>query len=541
MSFSTSWAHETIKCDLCYKAALQVCDRCQVSLCKSCVKTHVENIELQHDIGTLKRNSQLVFSECKYHADYKCDVYCLQCQTPVCTKCLIGPHKGHNGEDLDSIIRHKKQEISRERENIENNIIPKYQTRCAEIQRATAEFEKLELEIKRLRQVWHKEIDALFDKYGNLIHSMKETELKHQIINQDEISKLMEKLAQTVENHRNILKSNRANKVMEYSCEHTNHNECPNDLDVKIPVLVANTNHRGGHCIELCGITTTLIHKVQTDHSSYLSREKLSKEAKVIASIPTDNFSRDEFKIACVERDEAWIGGKNTPLILVNVKGSILKRVEWKNPPRDISVAKNGKLVFTDSDNRSVNIVGEKGVQTLLTPPQDWTPWGICCSHSGDILVSVFKAKANKILRYHDEKITQEIYQNEDGNPIFSEGYFMLYIAENNNGDICVSDSNANSVVGVDMTGQIRFRYHGNGAKRKKPFAPGCILTNSRNQIIVTDLKNDCLHILDQNGKVVTCVDNCELDKLCGLGVDDRGRLWVGLPKSRTIKVIEYL
>jgi hypothetical protein len=60
-------------------------------------------------------------------------------------------------------------------------------------------------------------------------------------------------------------------------------------------------------------------------------------------------------------------------------------------------------------------------------------------------------------------------------------------------------------------------------------------------QIIVTDWNNACLHILDQNGQFLTCVDNCGLDKPLGLSVDSEGRLWVGLHKSGEVKVIQYM
>ena len=65
---------------------------------------------------------------------------------------------------------------------------------------------------------------------------------------------------------------------------------------------------------------------------------------------------------------------------------------------------------------------------------------------------------------------------------------FML--AENNNGDICVSDLNAELVVVVDRNGGVRFRYDGAQAKRRKSFDPRCIVTDSCSQIIVTDMYN---------------------------------------------------
>ena len=72
-------------------------------------------------------------------------------------------------------------------------------------------------------------------------------------------------------------------------------------------------------------------------------------------------------------------------------------------------------------------------------------------------------------------------------------------------------------------------------------FNPGDIITDALSQIIVTDIFNNCLHILDQNGQFLRCVDDCGLEKPLGLSVDSEGRLWVGLLKKREIKVVQYL
>ena len=113
-------------------------------------------------------------------------------------------------------------------------------------------------------------------------------------------------------------------------------------------------------------------------------------------------------------------------------------------------------------------------------------------------------------------------------------------MSENNNGDVCVSDCNANSVVVVDKTGRVRFRYDGSPARREMKFTPGYIVTDALSQIIVSDYNNNCLHILDQNGQFLRCVDGCGLEKPFGLSVDSEGRLWVGCDRGE-IKVIQYL
>ena len=85
-------------------------------------------------------------------------------------------------------------------------------------------------------------------------------------------------------------------------------------------------------------------------------------------------------------------------------------------------------------------------------------------------------------------------------------------MSENNNGDICVSDTKANTVIVVEKTGSVRFRYDGRPARRQETFSPRGIVTDALSQIIVTDY-NNCLHILDQNGQVLRCVDDCGLKK----------------------------
>ena len=114
-------------------------------------------------------------------------------------------------------------------------------------------------------------------------------------------------------------------------------------------------------------------------------------------------------------------------------------------------------------------------------------------------------------------------------------------MSENNNGDVCVSDTNADTVVVVDNTGRVRFRYDGTPSRREKSFDPRGIVTDALSQIIVADSYNNCLHILDQNGQFLRCVDDCGLEEPVGLSVDSKGRLWVGLCDKGEIKVIEYL
>jgi hypothetical protein len=136
--------------------------------------------------------------------------------------------------------------------------------------------------------------------------------------------------------------------------------------------------------------------------------------------------------------------------------------------------------------------------------------------------------------------VVQEIDKDEQGNPIYQGGDWIVYVTENNNGNIVASDTNSKRVVVVKRTGKVRFRYNDKPPGGQKSFSPTQIVTDSKGHIIVIDDLNHCLHILDQNGQFLRCVDS-GLYNPCGLSVDSEGRLWVGQYDTGEVKVIQYM
>lgn len=93
----------------------------------------------------------------------------------------------------------------------------------------------------------------------------------------------------------------------------------------------------------------------------------------------------------------------------------------------------------------------------LVSIFQDWILYRLCCSKLGDILISVFNGWEKKIICYYEKKIIQEIYKDENGKLIFEEGKirYVLYIVENNNGDVCILDDNVGVIIVVNLVGKV--------------------------------------------------------------------------------------
>ena len=253
--------------------------------------------------------------------------------------------------------------------------------------------------------------------------------------------------------------------------------------------------------------------------------------------------------MVCIESDEAWMLGNSHVITRIDINGLVKVKVNimslsW---PDDISVTSEGELIYTDRDSKTVKIVRHGMIKTLIRPPQVWEPHSLCWTRSGNILIHMMETShttrhvRNKIICYQGERIVQIINKDVHGDFILSDGYFSIYMAQNGNGDICVSDVNAKIVVVVDKMESVRFRYDGKQAKKRELFSPKGLITDSLCQIIVSDYNNDCLHILNKNGQILRYLDDCGLLKPCPVSLDSQGRLWVGLRDSGEIKVIEYL
>ncbi|XP_056001768.1 E3 ubiquitin-protein ligase TRIM36-like [Ostrea edulis] len=234
MATPTSQAQEVITCDLCVKPTQQFCNSWQVSLCVDCVNKHVDKLKYQpHDIVHFK-DRKVAFPECEFHSNQRCEAHCQQCDVPVCLKCILGPHNGHKVKDISEIFNDKKKTLGKETEEIESSIITQYKKKNEETENKLSiimsEFDELDKEKETHRKLWHQEVDTIFNKLGSLMKSMKENLLAALNSHQSKIKDQIPDMIQTVEQNKEILKSNNVSAVTNYT-------------EICLLILMSNCHH----------------------------------------------------------------------------------------------------------------------------------------------------------------------------------------------------------------------------------------------------------------------------------------------------------
>ncbi|XP_078341293.1 uncharacterized protein LOC144617772 isoform X1 [Crassostrea virginica] len=214
--------------------------------------------------------------------------------------------------------------------------------------------------------------------------------------------------------------------------------------------------------------------------------------------------------ISCVTPDRVWVSDGNNIILTDTATGKQLHSVEhsFNSYSGKHTVNCEGELIYIDKERNIIKLCNDMETTTTLIKHTNttWIPLCVYCSpSSGDLLVGMYRlaTPTGKVMRYDNTGKHKQTIPHHDNTPhtLYKN---PLFITENNNGDVLVSDFDREAVVVTSGEGVHRFSYTGppSGSRLR----PGGICTDVMSHILVSDLITRTVQMLDRDGQFLSYV-----------------------------------
>lgn len=243
-------AQDVARCTLCVMAVAPMhCDICHIDLCKDCVVNHISDVTKDHKVVPLKHRGPIPnYPKCPTHTTKHCELYCEQCDIPVCLQCVSSElHNGHCFIDVLKKLKMKKDAMQKDLQELKS-IYSNYQDIACSIPVQKAELNEnsknLKIAISKQGEDLHREIDNVIKAMASDLDEMGSEQLAVLQKQEDKITCKISEITQTITNLTNILDSNDVTLVSKYKCKNDEFKSLPSIIKVTFPKFTPQNVNR---------------------------------------------------------------------------------------------------------------------------------------------------------------------------------------------------------------------------------------------------------------------------------------------------------
>ncbi|XP_062585375.1 uncharacterized protein LOC134247052 [Saccostrea cucullata] len=502
------------------------CNTCKHDLCLPCKERHVISLHTKdHDVVIYREKYENITKQetCERHPDMFYQTYCHSCKLPVCFQCT--EHRDHQIQDIKTAYKTNRQKHREIVHNIRSETL--YNNSCilagikSDIKTyhpviSNNQSETL-LKAQKLRNLIDTEMYDVKIRRKRFIQSLQK-QRKH-LSNIEDLEHRSEQLANRPLEFIMLLKTNRVHKLK----------DTPNPTQYALVCLTEEINIED---------VTDLLGEIQIIERGERqvrneSQLKLMSTPVLHRSVNVRGDPGKIFHICCVTPDQVWISnGQN--IILINSEGDILHHITRNRTQHTVNLT--GDLIYIDWDGNILKL--SKDNRTNSTLMKITVPSAPKCIYSsklnGDLLAGMRTYQGKGIIKRFNDigHHKQTIWHGNTGQNLY---YYPMYITENRNGDVIVSDKGSirtgicyGAVVVTDSRGRHRFSYTGSPSQSR--LYPRGICTDALSNILVCDERTYTVQIIDKDGQFLSLIMKTQRVNIPqALSYDDKTHLlWVG-------------
>ena len=237
-------AQDVLRCDLCETPVPPYyCDLCHVNLCKKCAGEHLLDEAKEHKVVPIKqRRSMSNCPECQKHTPKQSELYCEQCDSPICVQCVSsGEHIGHKQNDILKFLENKNEALLKNLKELENLIYPKYQEIASYISVQKSDLrknsKKLKTALDKQGETLHREIDNAIKKLKNDVDELESKDLVVLDKQDYEIKHNISEITRIIADVKKLLDSNDASRFSSYKFSISKYRRIPPKVTVSLTSL----------------------------------------------------------------------------------------------------------------------------------------------------------------------------------------------------------------------------------------------------------------------------------------------------------------
>ncbi|KAK3092645.1 hypothetical protein FSP39_005348 [Pinctada imbricata] len=528
------------------------CKSCPGSLCNTCKMSHPSYPVFKNHIVVPRTNDVMrlygpskIAEQCRLHPEKEISTYCKDCQVPCCATCQVQKHKKHDISTIEDAYLSAENRLNDNVKELEKDVLPTIDQMTDNTEKESSEkrvhIDRVREEVNTFREELKEAVDESCDY---LIEKLEhdETELDNLIT---KLNVQKGKVRELIKEVNEIIQKGDLSMI-KYSppSPSTFIPEFPTPRST-IPVFSPGR--------DILSIIKDRIGTVEWIEINSESKHTPIPTAKFDPSMININkvgsFSSEIYvtSITTAGNNTAWVmwSGSDT-MYLYDSSGKMVRSitVEGSNGIMDMVIRRSGEIIVTSGD-RKVRRVSVSGEVSTLIDTSPFTPYGVCLTDSEDVVVC---------MNDQDEKNSHiAVYSPDTGiklreiRGMIGQGKQQItdpYRVVSNGKDLCVVNVDLGHVVCVDERGDVRWVYDGKEAKLSKSFDPRGVSVDRYNNLLVTDMYNNCVHYIDREGRLIQIILTQEQTGLVGqwgICVDDKiGQVWVGNGWNYVV-ICEYL